>query len=393
VIEQRRVALFFAANMLFAAGLGFHSFLYNFYLEGVGHSPSVMGRAAATWSLGGLIALLPAGRAVDRWGPKPVIIAAAVIAAIALVWGAFVASAGAIYLASALAGAAGYSWRVAQAPVLMDLSTPENRSRLFTLDVALLVLAGAGATALSGTLVERFVATAQLGRGSALTATLVIGAFLTGASALAYSSLKMSEAPSRRAAGVSPSTGAIPRGIVVLLLMTAMWLAAVTLATPFFNVYFAKTFQLAIDRVSWIFSAATLATAILLPFAGEIATRFGARKALALWLIMFAPAMWGMALAPPVGLAAVCYLLQSFVSPAANPLIDQLLLENVPTERRGAVMSWRQAMASGGQVMAQATGGVVLGATSFAALFAFAGSLGLVAGAAVALAAWRLGKR
>ena len=109
-----------------------------------------------------------------------------------------------------------------------------------------------------------------------------------------------------------------------------------------------------------------------------------------MWLALFAPAMWGLALAPSVGLAAACYLAQSLVSPAANPLLDQILLEAVPPERRGIVSSWRQAMASAGQVLAQSLGGTLLAAGSFGLLFASAGTLGLAAGAGVAFVAWRV---
>ena len=387
----QRLIRFFAANALFASGLGFHAFLYNFYLEGLGHSPVEMGRAAATWSFGGLLVLLPVGRSVDKWGPKPVIVLAAVLAGMGLAWGAFATSTLPIYLASALAGAAGVSWRVAQAPVLMELSTAQNRSRLFTLDAALLVAAGAGATAMSGAFVERIASGWHMGRTSALSITLVIGALLTAASAFAYSTLELSP---KTAGANAPATGTsvIPSTAILLIALTGLWLAGLTLASPFFNLYFAHTFHLPIARVSWIFSAATVTTAILLTGAGEVATRIGARPALVIWLALFAPAMWGLALAPTVGLAAACYLMQSIVSPAANPLLDQLLLESVPPERRGVVSSWRQAMASAGQVLAQSLGGVVLAATSFTALFAVAGGLGLAAGCAVAIVAWRLGR-
>jgi len=174
------------------------------------------------------------------------------------------------------------------------------------------------------------------------------------------------------------------------VLVSGAWIAALTLAAPFFNLYFARQFHLPIQRISLIFSGATIATAILLTGAGELATRFGARAAFVIWLALFAPAMWGLALAPSVGIAAACYLAQSIVSPAANPLLDQLLFESVPAERRGVVSSLRQAMASAGQVVAQSVGGSILAAGSFATLFGLAGGLGLAAGGAVAFVAWRL---
>jgi MFS family permease len=200
----RRLIPFFAANALFASGLGFHSFLYNFYLDGLRLSPEIMGRAAATWSLGGLLVLVPAGRSVDRWGPKAVIVGAAFCAAIGLAWSAIATSAPTIYAASALAGAAGVSWRVAQAPVLMELSTTGNRSRLFTLDVAFLVGSGAAATALSGALVGRIEQWRHVGHETALTIVLVVGAVVTGLSAIVYSTLDLpSAAPKTERRGVA----------------------------------------------------------------------------------------------------------------------------------------------------------------------------------------------
>lgn len=388
----RRLIPFFTANIFFAAGIGFHAFLYNFYLEGLKLSPAIMGRTAATWSLGGLLVLLPVGRSVDRWGPKPVLVAAALVAAIGLAWGAIAADPMTIYIASAITGAAGVSWRVAQAPVLMELSDSSNRSRLFTLDVAILVATGAAATAIAGALVGRIEPALNVSRQSALTIVMLIGAVLTGIGAVVYATLNLPSVArgSRAATAVSDAT---PPRVIILIILSGLWVASLTLASPFFNVYFTRTFQLPIERVSWIFSASTITTAILLTGAGEVANRFGARKAFVVWLALFAPAMWGLALTSSVGVAVACYFMQSLVSPAANPLLDQLLFENVPAERRGVVSSLRQAMASAGQVLAQSIGGSVLAAGSFSILFAFAGGLGLLAGGAVAVVALRLGRR
>src|SRR4030095_6714438 len=100
-----------------------------------------------------------------------------------------------------------------------------------------------------------------------------------------------------------------------------------------------------------------------------------------------------LAIASSIGVAAACYLIQSLVSPAANPLLDQLLFEHVPAERRGWLSSWRQAMASVGQVIAQSLGGSILAAGSFVILFGTAGTIGLVAGAAGAFGDRGVGRR
>jgi hypothetical protein len=55
---------------------------------------------------------------------------------------------------------------------------------------------------------------------------------------------------------------------MLLVALSGLWLVGLTLASPFFNLYFARTFHLPIERISWIFSATTIATAILLTGAG-----------------------------------------------------------------------------------------------------------------------------
>ena len=62
-IPERRAplpfVLFVAGNVLFATGLIIHAFLYNFYLEALGVSATVMGHAAAALTAGSLLTLIP----------------------------------------------------------------------------------------------------------------------------------------------------------------------------------------------------------------------------------------------------------------------------------------------------------------------------------------------
>src|SRR5919198_5970320 len=84
----RPIILLIAGNVLFATGLIFHAFLYNFYLEALHLSTVVMGHAAAALTGGGLIALLPAGVLADRVGPRAALSSAGAVLAAGLVLGA-----------------------------------------------------------------------------------------------------------------------------------------------------------------------------------------------------------------------------------------------------------------------------------------------------------------
>src|ERR1051325_3489714 len=80
--------LLMPGNVLFAPGLIFHAFLYNFYLEALNLSAVVMGHAAAALTGGGLVMLLPAGVLADRLGPRAALSAAAMVLAVGLALGA-----------------------------------------------------------------------------------------------------------------------------------------------------------------------------------------------------------------------------------------------------------------------------------------------------------------
>jgi predicted MFS family arabinose efflux permease len=119
---------------------------------------------------------------------------------------------------------------------------------------------------------------------------------------------------------------------------------------------------------------------------GSLAARLGPARVLLGWVLLFAPAVWGLAGVAVLGPAIALYLVQGFAAPATHPLVDQLLLRGAPEDRRGAVSSWRNAATEGSGFAGAALGGVLLERTSFAVLFGVAGALGLVAGGALAAA-------
>ena len=103
-------------------------------------------------------------------------------------------------------------------------------------------------------------------------------------------------------------------------------------------------------------------------------------------LLLFGPAMWGLSLAHGVELAVVLYFLQGLIGPVTNPLIDQWLLGQAPSERQGAVSSWRQVAADLSAMIGASLGGYLLAGASrgggggavFETLFRVAGAIGLV---------------
>jgi len=391
----RPVALCIGGNVVFGGGLFFHAFLYNFYLEALHLGPEVMGYAAAALTAGGLVTLLPAGRLVDRLGPRPAMLLAGGVAAVGLALGAVLATPIPIYAAAAIAGSGGGLWRVAVAPVLMRLTDERTRARVFSWNVGMILLSGAAGFAMAGALPS------WLGRGfgladqTALRAALMVGAGATAASVPLFGLIGLpAREPASRGAEHLVRPAARPAKAVLRVLpfvgAVALWMLAAAIAAPFFNIYFARQFDLPVARVGLVFALAQSVWALGVLGSGELATRFGARTVLAVALVGLAPAMWGLAWAPTLASAAALYLVQGLVGPVTNPLIDQVLLAGVPRAQHGAVSGWRNVAADVSGILGASLGGALLARASFGHLFVAAGGVALIGALGIMVALRRL---
>src|SRR5574341_1127510 len=289
------VALCIGGNVLFGAGLFFHAFLYNFYLDALGHSEAVMGYAAAALTGGGLAVLLPAGRLVDRVGPRAAMVAAALVAGLGLGLGAWVVAPFPVYAAAAVAGVGGGLWRVAVGPALMQLTEGGTRARAFAWNVGLILLLGAGGIVVAGAVPDWFRAAIGVSRLGGLRLALLAGALATATSLAAFGFLRLSPA----AAGPSPvpapeGRGADAAGRVAVRILPAAGVVAVfmlgaALLAPFLNIYFTRRFSLSVGSVGWLFGGTQVLWGLAVLASGELASRWGARRVLPVAALAFAP--------------------------------------------------------------------------------------------------------
>jgi MFS family permease len=396
------LARFFAANVLFGSGLFAHGFLYNFYLAELHAGPAAMGAAAAALTAGGLAALAPAGILVDRAGPKRAYLTAAVVAATGLLAGSFAESLAALYAAAFVAGAGTAAWRVAMGPATLALASGPTQARAFSWNVGLLLASGAvwtwGAGAVPQLLgggmpgVRAALAIGAAGTllGGALFATVRLPARADASPSTeppsSTEATRSTETPSARGIRGIVAGLAVPGPVLARVGLVALWMMAAALVIPFFNLYFQREHGLPISRIGGLMAAAQAVSAVAVFASGSLAARLGPARVLLGWVLLFAPAVWGLAGVAVLGPAIGLYLVQGFAAPATHPLVDQLLLRGAPEDRRGAVSSWRNAATEGSGLAGAALGGVLLERTSFAVLFGVAGALGLVAGGALAAA-------
>ncbi|WP_437080497.1 MFS transporter [Streptomyces sp. enrichment culture] len=119
-------------NALSAFGLGFTvPYLYVYVAQVRGLGSMTAGLVLAVFAVAALIVLPPAGRAIVRRGPLPVLLAALLTAAIGSLSLGLSASAATVLLSAAALGAGQAVMQPALATMIVDCSGPETRSRAF----------------------------------------------------------------------------------------------------------------------------------------------------------------------------------------------------------------------------------------------------------------------
>ncbi|MFK0062441.1 MFS transporter [Streptomyces werraensis] len=119
-------------NALSAFGLGFTvPYLYVYVAQVRGLGSMTAGLVLAVFAVAALIVLPPAGRAIVRRGPLPVLLAALLTAAIGSLGLGLSASAVTVLLSAAALGAGQAVMQPALATMIVDCSGPETRSRAF----------------------------------------------------------------------------------------------------------------------------------------------------------------------------------------------------------------------------------------------------------------------
>ncbi len=250
----------YLANLLFASGLFFYSFLYEFFLGQLGHSVAVMGYATAATTAGGLLAILPAGLLVDRTGARSAFLVAATMTICGLALSSVAAHPLFIYGVGVLIGAGISVWRVAMAPLLMYLTGSQNRERAFSWNVGLLVGSGALWTALAGRMPLWAGAAFDAQGVGAYRIALLAGAVGTTASVVVFRGITL-PAQAVPAAGIHspppPSrSSAAPRAehdggkrLWAQILVVALFMTGPALVIPFSNIFFQRQHGLPVDQI------------------------------------------------------------------------------------------------------------------------------------------------
>ena len=373
---------FLASSTLLNLGTFQFFLLYNLYLLDLGYRENVLGLIAGAFTAGSLAGVLPAAALAHRYGLKRTLLAC--VGGTALVCALRAAASGEpALLAAAFAGGLLFAvWAVAVSPVVAAVTTESARPTAFSITFGSGVGIGVVAGLIGGRL-PGWMTRSGLAASPAQSKQLVFFA----ASACVVLALW----PLVRLGIQSPpprETRQYPRGAFIhsFLLAMAAWSFATGLLNPLFNAYFARRFQMPVDRIGIVFSVAQVAQAVAIFAAPLVLRRLGLTRGVAAMQLATALALALLAPAHVALFAAGLYSAYMSFQYMSEPGIYASLMNRVLPGQRSGASALNFLVLFGCQALAASVAGAVVTRYGYSPMLAGAAVLAVAA----AWLFWRL---
>jgi MFS family permease len=334
------------------AGLvyGIYWLLFNFYVLSLGYGQELLGQLITVSSLMALGGALPAGVLSDRIGRKPSLLVASLLIAGALAGQVLWPSVVGLFLMCGLLGLGESLATITSGPFLMENSSEEERTYLFSFSVGLNTLAGFAGNWFGGRLpawvghTAGFAATSTVAYRGALLAMVGIGlACLVPVLFMKERRRPLSEPGARS----SPLRFAREHPRLLGKLTSPMLVTSLGagLLMPFMNVYFRVAYVQSDAAIGTLFAWGSLAMALGLLVAPPLADRWGKIKLVVLTQAWSIPFLVLLGFSPSYGPAAFAYLIRLGLMNMSTPVYQTFVMEQVEQEARATVaslvsMSW-----------------------------------------------------
>ena len=132
---ERNARLYLISNALSGISAGIFVILYNLYLTALGYRADFVGATLFVGTLGGGLAIFPAGVLIDRWSGKKILILSNAVLGLVGIGTILFRQPGPLLFCAFLTGVAGAFVLVINAPFLTRNSMPAERPHLFSLNI------------------------------------------------------------------------------------------------------------------------------------------------------------------------------------------------------------------------------------------------------------------
>ncbi len=349
---NRPARLFLIMTIIDGVILSGWQLFFNFYMLQRGYSIEFLGLINSMPFAAGLIFGLLAGRVSDRIGRKPSLMIGIGFASLFMLAQITFRQPLIIAASAFLAGIFNTLFLVSQAPLMVKLSSPANRTMLFSLNYGLQTISGAIGNLFAGQLPGLFGALLGVQEHSATAyQAVLITSILLGTTSLIPiwlmreprphlfsdipQTLRPDATPGR--VGVSTSLAALTARMTAPQILIGFGAA---ILVPYMNVFFKVRFNIDDSLLGLLFGFSNLLIGVGSLVAPRLSTRLGGKvravvvtqlSSLAFLLLMgFSPFLW---------LSSVGFLARMGLMNMASPLYSAFCMERTPEQHQGFVNS------------------------------------------------------
>lgn len=368
---SRNAKLFLAS--VFLAGLSFSAFgvIFNLYLVELGFREGFIGNLLSVGALAMALLALPAGLVCDRIGRKNSLLLSGFFVSVFVLVRAITLNESWLLAASALSGVASAFAVVTQAPFLMENSSPQERTHLFSINFTAALISGMIGTALGGKLPDlfrAFVPTLTKIQGYRL--TLVTSALFSFATVIPLLFVREG-AHEEKGDRIKVSWREVEDLVIIgkFSINNLLVGAGAGLVIPFFNLYFAKRFGATSTEIGLYFSGSQIITAAAVLLGPVAARRYGKLKTIVYAQMLSLPFLIFLGgLEKYLTFAVLAFWVRACLMNMSGPLSSAMSMEMIPEKKRATAaslmnmsweLSWAGTTALSGHIMQNP--GIVIG--------------------------------
>lgn len=409
---QRNARLYLISNALSGVSVGIISVLYNLYLVSLGYGTGFIGIVLFVGTIGGALAIFPAGICFDRFGGKAILIWASVLVGIAGAGQMLFHQAFPLLLSTFLVGIGGAFLLVVTVPFLIANSTANERTHLFSINIVIALVTTVLGEVLGGALplwlrtsswfmadLPTWLFVQQAGPRSYQMALILAGLIsLPSFVPLFLLSNESVEAQQQEAATdlqgmplhsrlqifIARLRGLSLRAILLsplfmMILIQALIGMGAGLFIPYFNVYFVRHLGATSALFGIIDGGANTLNALLALLAPWLAARIGKVNTIVWTRLASLPLMLIVGLTSSLPLAAILYPLRQGMMDMSVSVLQVFSMEVVAKPHRGLANSSYQASYQLIWALAAPIGGFIIERLGYAPVFIIAAILYLCA--------------
>jgi MFS family permease len=341
----RNERLFLLSTLVDGIAFSGTQLFFNFYILSLGHDREFLGLVNTIPFLAGLLLGLPLGALSDRMGYRR-----SMLLGLALCFSMFAVvvttpSVPVLMAAMAISGTGQTLYYLSTVPFMTGISTPAERTYLFSVNAGLQTLASAVGNFLAGFLPGWFAALLRVPMDGpvAYRAVMLFSLALGSLSLVPLLLVGRTAAPglAPKAAETREAFAALRTGVVRRLVFPNLMIGiGAAILLPYMNVFFKEKFRIADTALGILFSLSAVLTAFGAVASPRLAEWLGTKiRAVTLTQGLSLVFLLLLGFWPGFYVAGVAYLLRAALMNMAAPLYSAFAMEQAPPEQRGLVSS------------------------------------------------------